>query len=115
MLELIGTIEKIEKSSISNVDLIFINTEKNQTQMRLELVNEINPFKEDETVKIIFDTKPASKNDQKLVLNAYIYSISKVQAINNIIISIGGLQLKIETPKEYDDFKIKKEINIQFY
>lgn len=115
MLELIGTIDKIEKSNISNVDLIFISIEKNQTKLMLEMVSRINPFKEADPVKIIFNARPAIGSTQKIILNGYIYSIEKVDDMNKILISIGGLQLKIETPNEYDDFTTKKDISIQFF
>ena len=113
--EFTGTIEKIEKSNISKVDLVSISTDNNQTTMRMELVNEINPFKESDPVKLIFDTKPASESSQKLILNGYIYSIKKVQDIHEIDITIGGLQLKIQTPNEYHDFKVKQDISIQIF
>lgn len=115
MLELTGTIDKIEKSNISNVDLISMTTKDNQSKLTLELVKDINPFTEADPIKIIFDTNPAKGDTQKLILNGYIYSIDKSDDLNKIIISIGGLQLKIETPNEYDDFKTKKDLNIQFF
>lgn len=116
MLELSGTIDKIEKSNISNVDLLFFKTNDGKTQIRIELPRELNQFNEADTTKLVFNTKPIDKTDtQKLILNAYIYSIAKSTEINTILITAGGLQLKIETPNEYDDFKTKKDINIQFF
>jgi len=116
MLELSGTIEKIEKSNISNVDVLFFKTEDGKTKIRIELPKTINPFKEANPVKLIFDTKPLENPDtQKLILNAYIYSINNGPEINTVLITAGGLQLKIETQNVYDDFKTKKDLNIQFF
>lgn len=116
MLELSGKIEKIEKANISNVDLLFFKTDDGKTQIRIELPRELNQFKEADATKLVFDTNPTDKPEtEKLILSAYIYSIAKGTEINTIIITAGGLQLKIETPNEYDDFKTKKNINIQFF
>ena len=74
MLELSGTIEKIEKSNISNVDILYFKTEDGATKIRMELTRTINPFNEADPVKLIFDTTPIENpKDQKLILNAYIY------------------------------------------
>ena len=116
MLELSGTISKIEKANISNVDVIFFNSKDGKTGIRMELTRNINPFIEADPVKFIFDTKPIEKPDtEKLILNSYIYSISKNQEMNIIILTAGGLQIKIETPNEYDEFKTKRALTIQIF
>lgn len=115
ILEFDGIIDKIEQSNITNIDIVFMKIEKNQTRMKLELVNKINPFKENDPVKIIFNTEPLSKDNPKLVMNGYLYSITKNEAINKIIITVGGLQLLIETPENYPEFKTKRDIIINFF
>ncbi len=115
MVEITGTIERMEKANISGVDLLVFKSEDGKTQINLELTSKINPFKELDPVKMVFDTKQIDSPDtQKLILNAYIYSITKESEINTIVITCGGLQIKIKTPNDYDLFKTKKDLNIQF-
>jgi hypothetical protein len=113
MLEMSGTVEKIEKSNTSGVDLIPIKVENNQTQIQIELPHTTNPFKDAEPVKIIFDPKDVESESQKLILNGYIYSIKKKEGINEVLISVGGLQFKIQTPNQHDELSARRQIRIQ--
>ncbi|MFX1294160.1 MAG: DNA-directed RNA polymerase subunit G [Promethearchaeota archaeon] len=115
MIEFNGIIKSIEKTEISKIDLISFEFKDGPNKMNLEMVKEKNPFKESDPVKIIFNTKPMTKNNLKLVLNGYLYSITKDKDINKIHITIGGLQLQIETSKEYKDFKPKTNVIISFF
>ena len=115
MVEFNGIIDKIEKSNISNLDIVTFKTENGQTQMRLELVNKINPFKENDIVKIVFDTKPISNEGVKLALKGFIFSIKTQQKKKSILIPIGGLNLNIETSENVSEFKVKQNINISFF
>ena len=115
MLEFNGIIEKIEAAQITNIDILSIKTDKNKAKLQLELVNRINPFSESDPIKIIFDAKPITKGNPKLMVKGKIYSISKDQESSKILISIGGLQLKIETSEDYEEFKKKQDLNISFF
>ncbi|MHA1651883.1 MAG: DNA-directed RNA polymerase subunit G [Candidatus Helarchaeota archaeon] len=114
MLELNGIVKKIEKTEITNVDLVYFEVDT-ETEMTLEIVKRINPFKESEPITVIFNTQPSSKENPKLILKGYLYSISKNSENNKISISVGGLQLKIKTSKDYDEFKVRKELFISFF
>ncbi|MDD1777802.1 MAG: DNA-directed RNA polymerase subunit G [Candidatus Helarchaeota archaeon] len=115
MLEIKGKIEKIEKSKITNVVDIFILGENNQIKIKLELVKKINPFKESDPVKIIFDTKPKPEQTPKMILNGFIYSITTKEGVKKIDINIGGLRLLIDAPESFDDLTAKSETVIHFF
>ncbi len=115
MLEFTGVVEKIEKTHITNMDLISFNLQNNPTKMQLEMVTRINPFKVHDSVTINFDTTSNSKDNPKLILSGYLYAIKKDQGINKIFISIGGLQLTLETSEDYEEFKTKKDLIISFF
>jgi hypothetical protein len=115
MIEFAGFIEKIEQSKITNIDIIHMNFEKNHTKMKLDIVNKINPYKENDPVKIIFHNEPLLKENPKLVVDGYLYSITKKEELNKILITISGLQLVIETTENYKDFKARSEFIINFF
>ncbi|MHA1266732.1 MAG: DNA-directed RNA polymerase subunit G [Candidatus Helarchaeota archaeon] len=114
MLELTGVVEKIEKSSIRHIDLIYFTMDNNKTRIRLELPLKNNPFQEAQQITIVFNPSNLQRENQKLVLNGYLYSIEKKDDLNKILISIGGLQLIMETPNQYDELSTKKDLTIQF-
>jgi len=86
-----------------------------QIKMNLELTKKINFFKESDPVKLIISETPHSANNPKLVLNGFLYSVTKKEAVYEILISIGGLQLKIETSNEFEELKTKKDLVLSFF
>jgi hypothetical protein len=115
MLEIKGKIEKIELSKITNVVIISILGENNQIKMKLELVKKINPFKESDPVKIVFDTKAKPEENPKLIVRGFIYSITKKEGIKKFDINIGGLRLLIDAPESFDDLTAKSDTIIHFF
>lgn len=114
MLELTGKVTKIEKSNISGVDFIYFSTHNDKTQIRLDLPKKQNHFKQDDPVKIVFNPDDVNNESQKLLVNGDIYLVKADQDPQIIMISIGGLQLKIETSVSYDELLVKKPVKIQF-
>ena len=115
MVEFKGKIEKIEKARITNLDIITIQSEDNQIKLRLELVKKINPFKESDPVRVILDTEKRPEEKPKLILNGFIYSITKKEGVKAFDINIGGLRLRLDTPEEFGDLKVKSNIFISFF
>ncbi len=115
MLELNGIVKRIEKTETTNLDLITFEIKDSNTTMTLELTTRINPFNEEDPVTIIMDPKPIKKDNPKLALNGFLYSISKGPEKNKIHISVGGLQFLVETAEIYEDLKTKKDLFISFF
>lgn len=115
MVEFEGKIEKIEKSRITNLDIISMMSEDNQIKLRLEFVKKVNPFKESDSVKIVLDTVANPEENPKLILNGFIYSITTKEGVKTFDINIGGLRLRLETPEDFGDFKAKSNIFISFF
>ncbi len=115
LLEFDGSVTKIEETNVTNVLKIFFDFESESTKMSLELAKQINPFKESEPVKIIFDTEPHRENEPKLILNGFLYSSSKKEDIYQVFISIGGLQLKIDSSNAFEELKTKKDLVLTLY
>ena len=115
MLEIKGKIEKIEKAKITNIVNISILGEDNQIKIKLELVKKINPFKESDPVKIVFDTIAKPEKNPKIILHGFIYSITIKEGVKKIVINIGGLRLLIDAPESFDDLTAKSETVIHFF
>lgn len=115
MLEINGKIEKIEKGKITNIEIVSISGDNNKIKMKLELVKKINPFKESDPVKIVFDTKAKPEGNPKIILRGFIYSITKKEGVKKIDINIGGLRFLIDAPESFDDFTPKTDTIIHFF
>ncbi|WXG40602.1 MAG: DNA-directed RNA polymerase subunit G [Candidatus Freyarchaeum deiterrae] len=91
-------IEPIEEST--KVQEYHLTSEEEQLKITIELPKELIPLEEKNKVTIQISDQPLETKNTKIALEGKVHRKTKSENKYVYLASFGGLQMKIETPKE---------------
>nr|MDO8077473.1 DNA-directed RNA polymerase subunit G [Candidatus Freyarchaeota archaeon] len=93
------SVTKIESTDLK-ISKYHLVSEKDQLKITLELPKELVPIQENDKISIQISDKPLETKNTKLALEGKVYRKTKNENTYTYFASSGGLQIRIETPKE---------------
>lgn len=94
------SVTKIEPTDSNKLLKYHLTSEKEQLKITIELPKELITIKENDQVTIQLSDQPQETKNTKIALEGKIHRKTKTEDKHTYLISFGGLQMKIETPKE---------------
>jgi hypothetical protein len=95
------TLTKIEPTEESNkIQEYHLTSEEEQLKITIELPKELIPLQEKSKINIQISDQPLETKNTKIALEGKVNRKTKTENKYIYTASFGGLQMKIETPKE---------------
>lgn len=98
------SVTKIESTEPIKLLKYHLTSEEKQLKITIEIPKEIISLQENDKVSVSISDQPLETKNTKLALEGKVQRRTKTEDKHIYLISFGGLQMKIETPKEQKIF-----------
>lgn len=98
------SVTKIESTDSTKLLKYHLTSEEKQLKVTIEIPKELITIKENDKLNFLISDQPLETKNTKLALEGKVQRRTKSEDKHEYIISFGGLQMKIETPKEQKIF-----------
>ncbi|MGQ9723053.1 MAG: DNA-directed RNA polymerase subunit G [Candidatus Jordarchaeum sp.] len=95
------TVTKIESTDSNKLLKYHLTSEKEQLKITIEIPKELTTIQENDKLKILISDQPLDTKNTKISLEGKVQRRTKTEDKHLYLISFGGLQMRIETPKEH--------------
>ena len=117
MITFSGNIEKFEDAESIGNRIIIIRSKKDNIELKIELPEKILFFNGEtkDEINIMISNDEIKKEDLKILIEGSVYSVEEKDELTTILVSMGGLPVRLRLKSPQKEFKPRSKFVIGMY